>query len=90
MALGGEKIQVRIADGFNKVVLEVVDDGGEVAEEDREKIFEPYYKGRSASIGTTSPGLGLSVAQRLATAMGGEVRTTATTTPTCSSCRCRG
>jgi EAL domain-containing protein (putative c-di-GMP-specific phosphodiesterase class I) len=72
-AFGGGNIWVRIGEGFNKVVVEVVDDGEGVAAEDVDGIFEPYHSGRQADRLTPSLGLGLSVARRLARAMGGDV-----------------
>ena len=73
-AFGGGNIWVRISEGYNKVVVEVVDDGAGVAAEDIDRIFEPYHSGRQADRLTPSLGLGLSVARRLARAMGGDVR----------------
>jgi EAL domain-containing protein (putative c-di-GMP-specific phosphodiesterase class I) len=72
-AFGGGNIWVRISEGFNKVVVDVVDDGDGVAPEDLDRIFEPYHSGRQADRLTPSLGLGLSVARRLARAMGGDV-----------------
>lgn len=75
-AFGKGNIWVRIGEGFNKVVVEVVDDGEGVAPEDVEAIFEPYHSSRQTDRLTPSLGLGLSVARRLARAMGGDVRYT--------------
>ena len=73
-AFGKGNIWVRISEGFNKVVIEVVDDGPGVAAEDVEMLFEPYHSSRQADRLTPSLGLGLSVARRLARSMGGDVR----------------
>ncbi|MGH8873006.1 MAG: EAL domain-containing protein [Acidimicrobiia bacterium] len=73
-AFGKGNIWVRISAGFNKVVVEVVDDGEGIAPDDVETIFEPYYSSLQAGRLTPSLGLGLSVARRLARAMGGDVR----------------
>ncbi|MGH8914120.1 MAG: EAL domain-containing protein [Acidimicrobiia bacterium] len=75
-AFGGGNIWVKISEGYNKVVVDVVDDGDGVAPEDVDRIFEPYNSGRQADRLTPSLGLGLSVARRLARAMGGDVRYT--------------
>jgi EAL domain-containing protein (putative c-di-GMP-specific phosphodiesterase class I) len=74
ISFGGGNIWVRIGEGFNKVVVEVVDDGDGIAPEDVERIFEPYHSERQADRLLPSLGLGLSVARRLARAMNGEVR----------------
>ena len=73
-AFGKGNIWVRITEGFNKVVIEVVDDGPGVAPEDVEMVFEPYHSSRQADRLTPSLGLGLSVARRLSRSMGGDVR----------------
>ncbi|HLF43386.1 MAG TPA: EAL domain-containing protein [Acidimicrobiia bacterium] len=73
-SLGGENIWVRIRDGFNKVILEVADDGEGMAVTDQEKIFEAYSSRRSVDDVTPPLGLALSVAHRLARAMGGDLR----------------
>lgn len=74
VAYGGDSVSVRLAEGFNKVVLEVADTGEGVADEDHEKIFDPYYPGRPAGDQTPSLGLGLFVVRRLARSMGGDIR----------------
>ena len=74
VAYGGDSVWVRLTEGFNKVVLAVADNGEGVADEDLEKIFDPYYAGRSADGENPSLGLGLSVARRLARSMGGDIR----------------
>jgi EAL domain-containing protein (putative c-di-GMP-specific phosphodiesterase class I) len=74
VAYGGESVSVQLTEGFNKVVLEVTDDGEGVVDEDLEKIFDRYYADRSADGENPSLGLGLSVARRLARSMGGDIR----------------
>jgi EAL domain-containing protein (putative c-di-GMP-specific phosphodiesterase class I)/anti-sigma regulatory factor (Ser/Thr protein kinase) len=66
---GGHDIAVRISDGHNRVVLDVVDDGPGIAPELAESIFDPYR----SSTDSKSLGLGLFVCRRLARAMGGEL-----------------
>lgn len=58
----GEALEIRVADR-----------GPGVAPEDRERIFEPFYRpaGTAPDVGGT--GLGLSIARRLAAAQGGRV-----------------
>jgi signal transduction histidine kinase len=57
------------------VAVTVRDDGPGVAPEDRERIFEPGVRGRSAPDGPSpnGAGLGLSLSRRLARAAGGDV-----------------
>ena len=52
----------------------VADRGPGVAWEERERIFEPFYRPATSPPDTGSAGLGLSIANRLATAQGGSVR----------------
>lgn len=73
-AFGKGNIWVRISEGYHKVVVEVVDDGDGIPAEDVDEVFEPYHSSRQSDRLTPSLGLGLSVARRLARAMGGEVR----------------
>lgn len=73
-AFGGGNIWVRIGAGYNRVTLDVVDDGPGVAPEDVDRIFEPYQSLHRDRRSHPSLGLGLFVARRLARAMGGDVR----------------
>jgi EAL domain-containing protein (putative c-di-GMP-specific phosphodiesterase class I) len=73
-SFGGENIRVRITVGFGKVVLEVADDGDGIAVTDQDKIFDAYNSRRGADDVTPPLGLALSVAHRLAVAMGGGLR----------------
>jgi signal transduction histidine kinase len=50
--------------------VEVVDHGEGVAVEDREKIFEPFWRRSDAHPGT---GLGLTIAKELMEALGGQI-----------------
>jgi signal transduction histidine kinase len=53
--------------------LLVEDRGPGVAETDRERIFEPFVRGRSAGSAPEGVGLGLSIVRQIARAHGGEV-----------------
>ena len=55
------------------IVMNVVDRGSGVAEEDRERIFEKYYRGRAAGSGLPGTGLGLASARYIVQAHGGEI-----------------
>lgn len=73
VGFGGQNIWVRVAEAFNKVVVEVVDDGPGIPPQESERIFEPYYSYRQVDGLAPSLGLGLSVARKLALAMGGDI-----------------
>ena len=57
-----------------KAELSVEDHGIGVAEDEREKIFEPFYRSSRAGAPTKGFGLGLALARQIARAHGGEVR----------------
>jgi K+-sensing histidine kinase KdpD len=51
----------------------VEDAGPGISEEDRERIFEPFVRGRATSHGIRGTGLGLSIGRRLAEVQGGRL-----------------
>lgn len=70
---GGEHIRLNVEATGDGVVVTVSDDGPGVAEEDVERIFEPYQRAVGATVKQGSVGLGLSVSRRLARLMGGDL-----------------
>ncbi|MFQ5524487.1 MAG: EAL domain-containing protein [Acidimicrobiia bacterium] len=74
VAVGAENIQIKIGDGFNRVVLEVIHDGNKLTDGDPDQVFDWDYTSQRAGSDRSSPGLGLVVARRLARAMGGDLR----------------
>jgi two-component system OmpR family sensor kinase len=71
----GGRVRLAVVAEGAKVTVEVSDEGPGVAEADRDKIFEPFYRAvgtRGAAPGGT--GLGLGIAREIARAHGGEVR----------------
>jgi signal transduction histidine kinase len=54
--------------GHGQVVIRIVDRGPGIADEDLERIFQPFYSKRSGGTG-----LGLSIVQRLVAANGGRI-----------------
>jgi signal transduction histidine kinase len=68
------RIVVEIERGEEQVIFDVLDDGCGVDPSDRERIFEPGYRGGAASEeAPAGVGLGLPLSRRLARAAGGEV-----------------
>jgi signal transduction histidine kinase len=59
------------ASGTTRLVVE--DQGPGVAEADRDKIFEPFYRGRSAGSTLEGSGLGLAIVRQIARAHRGDV-----------------
>jgi len=71
---GGGASQIRVdADGSGAARLVIEDRGPGVAEADRDRIFEPFYRGRTAGATLEGSGLGLSIVRQIARAHGGEV-----------------
>jgi signal transduction histidine kinase len=76
---GRRHVRVTIDRGPGAVVYTVDDDGPGVAEDERERIFEPGARGGlAAGNGAGGAGLGLALARRLARSAAGEVEAVAT------------
>jgi two-component system, NtrC family, sensor histidine kinase GlrK len=58
----GGTITFRVGRRKENVVMEVIDDGPGIAPEDRERIFDPFFRTKSAvTTGTQGTGLGLAI-----------------------------
>jgi signal transduction histidine kinase len=64
----GEPVHVEVALVDRVLVIEVSDHGPGISDEDREKIFEPFFTGK-----TQGTGLGLAVVRRTIELHGGKV-----------------
>ncbi len=67
----GGDVQVAIAPWRDGVQIRITDQGPGVPLEERERVFEPFYRGASSSGGS---GLGLAIARAVVLAHGGRVR----------------
>jgi signal transduction histidine kinase len=73
----GSRITLRLECAKSQVLLSVVDEGEGIAAVDLPRLFEPFYRSaRAHSQGKSGVGLGLAVAQRIATAFGGALAVT--------------
>ena len=67
---GVVEVTARGANG--RVIFEVADDGPGIEAEDRERVFDPFFRGRGAPAGGGS-GLGLAIARRMVELQGGRL-----------------
>jgi len=56
----------------NEIVIQVEDTGGGIPAEERDRVFERFYRG-SGSLEREGFGLGLAIAKRMIDVMGGEI-----------------
>jgi two-component system sensor histidine kinase KdpD len=66
-------IRIRVLQLGDRLRIEVVDRGPGVRAEERERIFEPFYRPSARAPDVRGTGLGLSIARGLAAAQGGSV-----------------
>lgn len=70
----GGTIGLRLSRTDGKAILDIYDSGPGVAPADRDRLFEPFYRGSAANDGLIrGSGLGLSIAREYVTAHGGEI-----------------
>ena len=72
----GDRVEVRVGETGSHAVLWVDDQGPGVRVEERERIFDPFYRGAEAAAGKGGFGLGLPILRRVARAHGGDVEVT--------------
>lgn len=70
----GSMVTVRVRRAEDQAIVTVDNDGPEIAPDERESVFERFYRGRDArSSGTPGIGLGLHLSRRLVEAHGGHI-----------------
>ena len=69
----GSEIAVSVSTWEREVEVRIADSGPGIPAEDRERVFEPFYK-RDAGLGRGGTGLGLAIARAIVQAHGGRVR----------------
>jgi len=72
----GRRVTIAVARRDGRAVLDVEDDGPGIAPEDRERIFDRFYRADPARSGPGA-GLGLAVTRSIVIAHGGEIRAAA-------------
>ena len=75
----GEPVRVAIAGGAGLGTVTVEDGGPGIPPEDRERIFDPFFRGAEARAARDGVGLGLPISLRVARAHGGDVRVSEST-----------
>jgi signal transduction histidine kinase len=69
----GQPIRIRVKGSGPWGVVEVEDGGPGIADGERDRIFDPFYRGPEARARSTGFGLGLPLMRRVAVAHGGEI-----------------
>lgn len=66
-------VGLEMADGGNKVLFSVTDEGPGIPEEEQQYVFNKYYRGARTKKTTDGIGLGLSIAKTIVEAHGGDI-----------------
>ena len=70
----GGHVTVRVERRFGDVVFEVADTGGGIAEIDRERLFDPFFRSREANArAVPGTGLGLTITKAIVDAHHGTI-----------------
>ncbi len=68
----GGSIRIRVAGEAGHALVEVMDSGPGIAPEERERVFERFYRAPGTRVSGT--GLGLTIVRRIAEIHGAEIR----------------
>ncbi|HEY4375232.1 MAG TPA: ATP-binding protein [Burkholderiales bacterium] len=71
---GANPVQASLRQNAEGALLDVADRGPGVAADERERIFEPFYRARGASEGQGGVGLGLALVRQIAARHGADVQ----------------
>ncbi|MGH7741551.1 MAG: sensor histidine kinase, partial [Candidatus Eiseniibacteriota bacterium] len=69
----GDRVEIAISLADGQAVLTVDDQGAGIRDDERERIFDPFYRGAEARAGMAGFGLGLPILRRVARVHGGDV-----------------
>ena len=64
----GSRIQISVAQGEVETLIRVANFGSAIRAEERDRVFERFYRGADAVRGPAGTGLGLSVVKKIAEA----------------------
>jgi two-component system OmpR family sensor kinase len=67
----GGSVEMRVGPDGDQALIEVADSGPGIAEEERERVFDRFYRGRQAPGGGS--GLGLAIVRQVVTLHGGSI-----------------
>ena len=73
-SLPGSEIRVAARDANDHVIIDVQDEGPGIAAEDRDRIFQRFFRARAADHRPAGTGLGLAICKGFVEAMGGSIR----------------
>jgi signal transduction histidine kinase len=70
----GQSVQVELHQAHDRVVIDIIDDGPGISAEDKERVFEPFFKADAARHGPNDGfGLGLPIVAEIVQAHGGRL-----------------
>ncbi|MDP4002987.1 sensor histidine kinase KdpD [Methylobacterium sp. NEAU K] len=69
----GSRVTIRARTQRKRVSIEILDEGEGLAEEDRERVFDKFYRVRKGDRVRAGTGLGLAIARGFVEAMGGTI-----------------
>jgi signal transduction histidine kinase len=71
---GSSSVRIRLDERpASRVLIRISDDGSGIGDDERERIFDPGYRGGASGANGVGAGLGLALARRLATSAGATI-----------------